>query len=449
MAALADLELPELDYMDPELRGERFHATMRGLSERTWLARAPLATIVLDRAAGDHFLKSKAAIFPGLKIAELFGIGDGPLHEQITRNIINVNGADHRRLRQLVGPALSRGAADRYRPAMRDFLEELWAGVAEHGECDLVEAVAKPYPALTIATVMGAPREDAPRLHDWSMWIQRQFDPVALSDPEALARIDAKVGEFYAWVRPLIAHRRATPADDLISSLIAAEEEGDRLSDVELENLVLNVLVGGVDTTQSQLAQAVALLAQRPDQWAALRADPEGLAPAAVEEALRYEPITPFTARMLVEDVTYEGVTFPKDTVLMICAFTANRDPDTFADPQDFDITAERPTTRMLTFGAGIHFCLGANLARAELQEGLAFLARRIERLELAGEPGRQGVSGIYGLDALPVRFVADPRGTRAHVDERPTADELAERARARGPGDRDEPSGPGSSART
>jgi len=407
MAALADLELPELDYMDPELRGERFHATMRELSERTWLARAPLATIVLDRAAGDHFLKSKAAIFPGLKIAELFGITDGPLHEQITRNIINVNGADHRRLRQLVGPALSRGAADRYRPAMRGFLEELWAGVAERGECDFVEAIAKPYPALTIATVMGAPREDAPRLHDWSMWIQRQFDPVALSDPETLARIDAKVGEFYAWVRPLIAHRRTTPADDLISSLIAAEEEGDSLSDVELENLVLNVLVGGVDTTQSQLAQAVALLAERPDQWAALRADPDELAPAAAEEALRYEPITPFTARMLVEDVTYDGVTFPKDTVLMICAFTANRDPDTFADPEDFDIAAERPTTRMLTFGAGIHFCLGANLARAELQEGLAFLARRIERLELAGEPERQGVSGIYGLDALPVRFAA------------------------------------------
>ncbi len=405
MPALADLDLPELDYMDPELRGARFHDAMRELADRHWLVRAPLATIVLDRAAGDFFLKTKSAIFPGLKIAELFGITQGPLHEQIVRNIINVNGADHRRLRQLVGPALSRGAADRYRPAMRGFLEELWAPVAPAGGCDFVEAVAKPYPALTIATVMGAPREDAPRLHDWSMWIQRQFDPVALTDPPTLATIDAKVAEFYAWVRPLIAHRRTTPADDLISALITAEEEGDRLSDVELENLVLNVLVGGVDTTQSQLAQAVALLAERPDQWAALRADPEGLAPAAAEEALRYEPITPFTARILVEEVEYDGVTFPADTVLMVCAFTANRDPGTFAAPHDFDIAAERPTTRMLTFGAGVHFCLGANLARAELQEGLAFLARRIETLELAGEPQRQGVSGIYGLDALPIRF--------------------------------------------
>ena len=130
------------------------------------------------------------------------------------------------------------------------------------------------------------------------MWIQRQFDPVALGDPEQLATIQRKVAEFYDWVRPLIERRRETPADDLISSLIVAEEQGDRLSDVELENLVLNVLVGGVDTTQSQLAHAIRLLAEHPEQWAALRADPEGLAPRAAEEALRYEPITPFTARM-------------------------------------------------------------------------------------------------------------------------------------------------------
>ena len=106
------------------------------------------------------------------------------------------------------------------------------------------------------------------------MWIQRQFDPIVLGDPEQLATIDRKVAEFYAWVRPLIARRRDTPSDDLISRLIAAEEQGDRLDDVELENLVLNILVGGVDTTQSQLAHAVRLLAAHPDQWDALRADP-------------------------------------------------------------------------------------------------------------------------------------------------------------------------------
>ena len=159
------------------------------------------------------------------------------------------------------------------------------------------------------------------------MWIQRQFDPPALGDPEQLATINRKVAEFYAWVRPLIERRRESPADDLISTLITAEEEGDRLSGVELENLVLNILVGGVDTSQSQLAHALRLLAARPDQWAALRADPEALAIRAVDEAVRFEPITPFTARLLTEDLTYDDVDFPAGTVVSVCAFTGEPRP--------------------------------------------------------------------------------------------------------------------------
>jgi cytochrome P450 len=256
---------------------------------------------------------------------------------------------------------------------------------------------------------MGAPAEDAPRLHDWSMWIQRQFDPIALSDSATVATMQQKAGEFYDWVRPLIEARRETPSDDLISSLIRTEEEGERLSNAELENLVLNILVGGVDTTQSQLAQAVRLLATRPDQWAALREDPEAMAPRAAREVLRFEPITAFTARLLVEDVEYREVLFPSNTPVMVCSFTGNRDPESFAAPADFDIEADRGKARILTFGAGIHYCVGANIATAELEEGLAFLARHIEGLEPAGEPELQSVSGIYGIDSLPLTVSLPP----------------------------------------
>lgn len=410
MPLLTELELPEFDLSDPELRGPRWHATMRTLMDGDhWLARAPLGTVVLDREAGEHFLRSRSAIFPGRLLAELFGIHDGPLHEQVVRNIINVNGADHSRLRGLVNPALAPRAVERYRPMMREILADLWEPVATAGRCDLVEAVAKPYPSRTIARVMGAPVEDARRLHDWSMWIQRQFDPIALADPEQLATIQVKVAEFYGWVRPLIARRRREPGEDLISRLIEAEEAGDRLSDAELENLVLNILVGGVDTTQSQLAHAVRLFAEHPGQWAALRVDPEGMAPRAADEALRFEPITPLTARVLTEEVEHRGVTFPAGTVLAICAFSGNRDARTYADPDAFDITAPRETKRMLTFGAGVHYCVGANLARAELQEALAFLATRVETIELDGPPALQSVSGIYGVDSLPVAFALAP----------------------------------------
>lgn len=410
MPALADLDLPELDPADPALSGDGWHERMRELGESgEWLARAPLGTVVLDREAGEHFLRTKAAIFPGVLLADLFGVTDGPLREQVVRNIINVNGADHGRLRKLVNPALAPRAIDRYRPAMREILAELWEPMAEAGSCDLVESLTRPYPARVIAAVMGAPAADADRLHDWSMWIQRQFDPIALADPEQLATIQRKVEEFYDWVRPLIERRRSSPSDDLISSLISAEEEGDQLSGVELENLVLNILVGGVDTSQSQLAHALRLLALHPEQWEALREEPGELALRAVDEAVRFEPITPFTARLLTEEVEVKGVTFPASTVISVCAFSANRDPEAFADPGDFDIRADRGSARSLTFGAGIHFCVGRNLARAEIAEALEFVAARVETLELAGEPELQSVSGIYGVESLPVRLGLAP----------------------------------------
>jgi cytochrome P450 len=191
--------------------------------------------------------------------------------------------------------------------------------------------------------------------------------------------------------------------------LIEAEEAGERLSDVECINLVFNVLAGGVDTTQSQLAHAVRLLAQHPEQWQLLVDDPD-LAEAAVDEALRFEPITPFTARMTTEDVEFRDVSFPAGTIVMVCTFTGNRDLADDARGPDgadsFDITAARGRARELTFGAGVHYCVGANLARLELREALSFLAQRVRRLELDGDPVFESITGIYGLAELPVRLV-------------------------------------------
>ena len=391
----------ELDYFAPDLKGERFHETLNQLRAKTWLARSDLGWFVLDREAAAFFLRTKSATFPGLRIAEMFGVEEGPLLEQMRRNILHINGDAHGRLRNLVNPAFTPRAADRWRPAMREFLDQLWAPLADRSECEFVEDFAKPYPSLTIATVMGAPLEDAPRLHGWSNLIQRQFDPPSLmNERDAIERACA---EFYEWAGELIERRRDEPGDDLISTLIAASHEGDRLDDAECMNLVLNVLVGGVDTTQSQLAHALRVFAGHPDQWELLAERPE-LAPAAVEEVLRYEPITPFTARLLHEEVEYRGVTFPADSVVMVCAFTGNRD-GVVGDPEAFDITADRGGAKPLTFGAGIHYCLGANLARAELQEALAFLPARMPGLALAGEAELGSIHGIYGLERLPLRW--------------------------------------------
>jgi cytochrome P450 len=432
MALVSELQLPGFDYTDPSLRGERFHEAMRELRARGWLASGPYGVIVLDREAGEWWLRTRDAIFPGMTIADIFDVREGPLYEQMRRNILHVNGPDHTRLRGLVNPALSARAVERYRPAMRGFLEGLFADACASGEsadgvvrCEFVEAFAKPYPSQTIARVMGAPIEDAPRLHHWSNWIQRQFDAAGMA--EERDGIEQAVREFYEYAEALVAARRQDPGDDLISKLISATlpdpsadggaadggaadgepaaARGSRLSDVECINLVFNVLVGGVDTTQSQLAHAIRLLAEHPEQWELLARRPE-LAESAVEEALRYEPITPFTARITTAEVTYRDVTFPEGTVVMVCAHTGNRDLDAGEGVADeFDIAADRGRARALTFGAGVHYCLGANLARLELREALTFMAERMKGLELDGEVEYETIMGIYGLARLPIRF--------------------------------------------
>ena len=396
-----ELELPTLDHTDVHLRGARYREAMDALrGHEGWLARNPFGFTVLDRESAEAFLRSRATVFPGLAIAELFEITDGPLHEEIVKNIININGEDHRRLRNLVNPALAQRRVERYRPAMRKFLDQLLSALPADGRCEFIEDFAKPYPSMVIAEVMGAPLSDGPRLHRWSNWIQRQFDAASLMTERA--EIERAVAEFYEYEDKLIADRRTTPKDDLITDLITAEEEGDRLSHDELRNLVLNILVGGVDTSQSQLAHAIRLLAEHPAQWELLRSDPRGLALAAVDEALRYEPITPFTARITVDEVEHRGLVFSPGTIVLVSAWHANRQG---AGSDEFDIAGERAGARALTFGAGIHYCAGANLARAEMEEALAFLAERVVFLELDGDPEFGTPSGIYGLESLPLRL--------------------------------------------
>ncbi|MEA2473080.1 MAG: hypothetical protein QOE06_995 [Thermoleophilaceae bacterium] len=403
--SLPELDLPQLEYQDPELKGPRFQDAMRELRERNWLARVePIGYAVLDRESAAHFLRSRSLTFPGRRMLEVQGVTSGPLYERFKGNLLDLDGEDHRRLRKLVQPAFTPQAADRHRPAMQNFLEALHGRVADDGRCDVVEAFAQPYPAMMIAHVMGAPIEDAGRLHEWANYIQQQFDPVKVSTQ--LDRIEGAAREFHEYAWALLRDRQGDPGDDLISELIAAEEEGDRLDEDECVHLVSAVLVGGVDTTQSQLAHGMLLFAQHPDQWRMVAGDPS-LAQQAVEEVLRFQPITPFTARITLEDVEYRGVTFPKDTVVIAAAVSANRDPEAWEDPESFDITADRDRSKPLTFGAGPHFCLGAALARAELQEAFAYLAPRMPDLALDGEPVFDTPFGVYGMESLPVRWGA------------------------------------------
>jgi predicted nicotinamide N-methyase len=194
---------------------------------------------------------------------------------------------------------------------LRGIVTDVLDAVAPADRCDAVADLATPWTALTIARVVAAPAEDADRPAEWSQLIQRQFDgPSLLADR---AGIERACEQFYAWCDELLARERAQPGDDLVSQLVAVEEQGDRLSDVELVHLVLHVLIGVVDTTAAQLAHALHLFAQHREQWTLLAGRPE-LVPQAVEEVLRHEPVTPFTARVTTEEVVLRDVVFPAGT---------------------------------------------------------------------------------------------------------------------------------------
>ncbi|HUZ56667.1 MAG TPA: cytochrome P450 [Streptosporangiaceae bacterium] len=398
---IGDLDLPEFDMTDAGLSGDAYHERLAAVREQGWLVRSPIAFVVLDREAGEFFLRARQTAFPGREIAELFGITGGRLAEQIDANILNLTGDRHRRRRALVAPAFTPRSAARWQPVMREIASALWLELAGRSECEFVSWFGGPFPARTTAAVIGAPQQDAAALHEWSSLVQRQFDIRALAaEPE---RIEQAVCELYDYVAELLERCRSEPADDLISALLRTEAEGERLTGPECVNLVLNVLAGGVDTTAAQLAHALRLFAAHPDQWEALRQQPE-LVARAVGEVLRFEPITPFTARLCTEQIEHRGVIFPAGTIVAICAERANRET---ISGEVFDITAEPAGDRVLTFGAGSHFCLGQNLARAELSEALSFLAPRLPRLRAAGPERLGGVEGICGIESLPLAWSA------------------------------------------
>src|SRR5262249_14046154 len=334
LPSAGDLDLPFFDYNAPGRVGERYPQRLAEVRRQGWLARSPLALVVLDQESGEFFLRARDTAFPGREIADLFGVTGGRLREQIDANILNQTGERHRRLRALVGPAFTPRAAARWRPAMREFAQRLWAGMPAGG-CGFVAAVAKPYPSLTIAAARGAPLHDAPRRPEWSTWVQRQFDIKALgTEPE---RIERATEELYDYVEQLLELRRREPSDDPISALLAAEEEGEKLSHDECINLVLNVIAGGVDTTQAQLSHALRLFAEHPAQGDLVAGEP-GRVPGAVEEVLRFEPITPFTARICTSEIVHRGVVFPAGSIVAICSERANR---ALGAGAEFDITTE------------------------------------------------------------------------------------------------------------
>lgn len=396
-----ELDIPELG-LQLDLDREDAAARLRAAATSSWIARNPVGYSILHYDDVVAMLRDKRWHSASAKIMELGGITDPTYLARRRTSILSAEGDEHTRLRRLVGKAFSPRAADRLRPFMRDVINGLVDPVAAAGRADIAVDICEPYPIPIICELLGAPKEDWKQFSVWATDVLRIFNGNLHEDLPTIMRAQDELDEY---TREMIAARRTRPADDLLTDLIAAEEQGDRLTTGELVMMVEAVIVAGTDTTRNQLGCAVALFAEHPEQWELLAARPE-LAPRAVEEAMRSFGAVRGTARFASEDIEYRGVLFPAGTVIATSMQTANHDPAVFDQPEVFDITREPSGQPQLTFGSGIHYCLGAALARAELQEALPLLARRMPGLALDGPvTWKPNAVGIFGPDHLPVTF--------------------------------------------
>jgi cytochrome P450 len=396
---VSELELPHLTTIGLE-RHDAIEAIEAARAQH-WLARTDMGYSVTRLQDVTAILRDKRFHSALSMIERNPELQDTEWARGRRGSILTMEGEDHARLRRLVAPAFTPASANRLRPTMRAVVGELVDRVAGNGECDLVADVCEPYPIPIICELLGAPPQDWKLFSGWATDIFRIFNNNLVEDLPLITRAS---GELTDYVTDMIAERRADPRDDLLSDLIAIEEEGDRLSTEEMTMLAQAVLMAGTDTTRNQLACSVALFSEYPDQWALLASNPE-LAPRAVEESMRYLGAVRGTARIASEDIVYRDVLFPAGTLVSTSLAGANRDDEAWEEPNAFDITKERGTAQM-TFGAGIHFCMGAALARAELQEALPLLARRMPGLARNGEvEWKPSTFGIWGPARLPLRF--------------------------------------------
>jgi cytochrome P450 len=393
--------LPTLSY-DLTDTPQQIYPQFRAAQQQAPIALGPIGPEILSYQLARTVLRDPRFVIPAGIHLSAHGITSGPLWDRVTRSILNMEGDEHHRLRSLVSKAFTPRATARMDVTIHAVINELIDQVADSGRCEFVAEIARPYPIPVICALLGAPRED---WQQFSRWAEDIFKIVSfdcdLTEEEPV--VLKAWGAFDDYIDAMVADRRRHPTQDLLSELICTEVAGDRLDAGELRMLAFSILVAGTDTTRSQLAASMQVLCDHPEQFALLRDRPE-LAMRAVEETMRHSPSMCSTVRSVTDDVAIDGYLFPAGTFILVNTYAANRDFAVYDDPTRFDITRDEPPA-ILTFGGGVHYCLGANLARRELAEALTILARRLPNPRRVGSSPWKPLLGMSGPTSLPMQF--------------------------------------------
>lgn len=400
-----DAGLPTLAY-EPTETPAAVYPRIQAAQRQAPIALGPFGPEVLSYHLARAVLRdSRFQIPPGLNLV-VQGITSGPLWDKVMNSLLCLEGDAHHRLRSLTSKAFTPRATLRLHDTMVAVMNDLVDRVAGAGavtnHCDVVTDLARPYPVPIICALLGAPREDWQRFSQWADEIFKAFSFIA-----GVSEIESDVmrawGELDDYVDEMVVRRRHSLTEDLLSDLIRAEDDGDRLNPAELRMLAGGLLLAGTDTTRNQLAASVHVLCAHPDQWESLAERPE-LAMRAVEETMRHSPIACGTLRLVTEDAELGGYLFPAGTMILVNTAAANRDPSVYDEPDRVDITREGAPA-ILTFGGGIHYCLGANLARRELAEALTVLTGRLRNPRITGPAPWKPMVSLSGPLSLPITF--------------------------------------------
>ncbi|WP_306192449.1 MULTISPECIES: cytochrome P450 [unclassified Streptomyces] len=404
--ATAAAEAALLDLITPEGKENPFPAYAR-LRQA-----APVFPSVLGACFVSGYEACKEVVF-----SDRFGVADAdwfdtnepdwrshPLMFHVYSTMIGNNPPDHTRLRRLVSHAFNARRIEELRPFVADLTDRLLDAMAERaddGVIDLQEAIGLPVPIRVMAKLLGVPDEDLPPFQSWVRKCGVMFE-IAVT-PEELAAGDAAYTSIRQYFKRLVAERRSAPRDDLTSALIAVvDSDGDRLTEEELLDTLGFLFAAGFETTAGMVGNSVVALGDAPDQLAPFRESSSGLA-AATEELARFDGSIQMTRRIALTDVVLGGVPIPAGTSVVALIGAANRDPQHFPDPDRLDVT--RSGTRPLSFGLGAHYCLGAALARMELEEILGRLYQRFPGLRLAAAPVREPGLALRRFASVPVKL--------------------------------------------
>jgi cytochrome P450 len=373
-----------------------------GAREESWYARTNYGLAVLrydevSQLLKDRRLKQGSAAWPAHH-----GV-TGPFAEWWSQALLNLEDDDHARLRRLLNPAFAPKAISELVPRFRELGNDLIDDFADAGRCEFMSQFAEPYAARVIAILLGIPESEWRKIAEWGTDLGLSL---SIAIREELPRIEAALEGLYGFADELIADRRREPKDDFVTRLVQAEQDEDRLSHEELRVSLVLLIFGGMDTTRNQLGLAMQSFLGLPEQWRLLAERPE-LAGEAVEEVMRLNPTVTWVTREATEDFTFQGLEIEEGTTIHLFSQSAGSDPRVFEEP-GFDMTADRP--RHFGFGGGRHHCIGHFVARMDMSEALALLARRLRDPRVDGEVKSLPRSGNTGPIELPIAFTAAPR---------------------------------------